>query len=214
MGIVDRINNNLNALYDVHDDPIYKSLICDEDGTIPTTITKPTDIDIGIIASQIEYLRLFSIDSVKQLYIDQATGEFLKYQLEEFFSSLRLEDETDVEWVHRTIATVLQQKVSRASIIFSLRPYSSQEPEITNIIQESAFADFCFADATNSGSYTMADGTLVVWVPAIAENYQSSYFTIKITLYNTTTDDIWTVQNIIQKILAAGISYILVIEYT
>lgn len=214
MGIVDRINNNLKALYDVNDDPIYKSLICDKDGVIPTTITKPTDIDIGAIASPIEYLRLLSIDLITQLYIDEATGEFLKYQLEEFFSSLRLEDETDAEWVQRTIATILQQKVSRASIIYSLRPYSSQEPEITNIIQESAFADYCFADATNSGSYTMDDGTLVNWVPAIAENFQSSFYTIKITLYDTTVDDIWTVQNIIGKILAAGITYILEIQYT
>lgn len=213
MGIVDRINNNLRTLYDVDNDPIYKSLICDKDGTIPGTITKPTDIDIGVIASEIEYLRLLSIDLIDQIYIDEATGEFLKYQLEDFFSSLRLEDETDVEWVQRTIATVLQQKLSRASIIYSLRPYSTQEPEITNVIQDSAFADYSFADVTNSGSYTMDDGTLVFWVPAIAENFQSSFYTIKITLYNTTSDDIWTVQNIIQKMLAAGISYILVIQY-
>lgn len=213
MGIVDRINNNLRTLYDVDNDQIYKSLICDKDGTIPGTITKPTDIDIGVIASGIEYLRLLSIDLIDQLYVDDATGEFLKYQLEDFFSSLRLEDETDVEWVQRTIATVMQQKLSNASIIYSLRPYSSQEPEISNVIQESAFADFSFADVTNSGSYTMADGTLVFWVPAIAENFQSSFYTIKITLYNTSSDDIWTVQNIIQKMLAAGISYILVIQY-
>lgn len=214
MSIQDRINNNLSALYDVNDDLIYKALICDKDGTIPSTITKPTDIDIGVIASQIEYLRLLSICLIQQLYIDDASGEFLKYTLEEFFSSLRLEDETDAEWVQRTIATVLQPKVSNAAIIYSLRPYSSQEPEITNIIQESAFADFCFADAYNSGSYTLPDGTLIIWVPAIAESFQSSYFTLKITLYDTATEDIWTVQNIIRKILAAGISYILVIQYT
>jgi hypothetical protein len=213
MSIIDRTNNNLQALYDT-DDPIYKSLICDKDGTIPSTIAKPTDIDIGAITSQIEYLRRLSIDLVKQLYIDQATAEFLIFQLEEFFNSLRLEDETDTEWVQRTIATVFQPKVSNASIIYSLRPYSSLEPVLTNVIQESAFADFCFADAYNSGSYTMDDGTLVYWLPAIAENYASSFFTIKITLYNTASEDIWTVQNIIVKLLAVGIRYILEIIYT
>jgi len=213
MSITDRTNSNLRTLYNI-EDPIYKSLICDEDGDNPTTITLPTDITLGAITSQIEYLRRLSIDLINQMYIDEATGEFLKYQLEEFFSSFQLEDETDSEWVQRTIATVFQPKVSRASIIYSLRPYSSLEPEITNIIQESAFADFCFADVTSAGSYTMDDGTLVIWVPAIAENYQSSFYTIKITLYDTSLDDIWTVQNILRKVLAAGISYTLVIEYT
>ena len=213
MGIVDRINNNLSTLYDI-EDPIYKSLICDKDGTIPATITKPTDIDIGAIASQIEYLRQLAICLVRQMFIDEATGEFLEFQLNEYFASLQLEDETEAEWVQRAIATVFQQKVSRATIIYSLRPYSTQEPEITNVIQESAFADFSFADVYTSGSYTMADGTLVSWTPAIAENFASSFFTIKITLYNTSSDDIWTVQNILRKILAAGISYILVIQYT
>lgn len=168
MGIVDRINNNLETLFDPENDQIYKSLICDKDGEIPSTITKPTDIDIGAIASEIEYFRLLSIDLIKQLYINQASGKFLKYQLEEYFASLRLEDETDVEWVQRTIANVFQQKVSRASIIFSLRPYSSQEPEITNVIQESAFADFSFADAYDSAtfySYTTIINNVTTWVP-------------------------------------------------
>ena len=123
MGIVDRINNNLSTLYDI-EDPIYKSLICDKDGTIPATITKPTDIDIGAIASQIEYLRQLAICLVRQMFIDEATGEFLEFQLNEYFASLQLEDETEAEWVQRAIATVFQQKVSRATIIYSLRPYN------------------------------------------------------------------------------------------
>jgi hypothetical protein len=60
----------------------------------------------------------------------------------------------------------------------------------------------------------MPDGTIVVWVPAIAENYDSSYFSIQITLYDTDAEDIWTVQDILSKIIAAGISYILIIEST
>jgi hypothetical protein len=211
--ITDRINNNLGALFNIND-PVYKSLICDKDGTIPATITRPTDIDIGAIASQIEYLRFLSITLIKQLYIDQATAEFLKYQLNEFFNSLQLEDESDVEWVNRTIATVFQQKVSRAAIIYWLRPYSSLEPEITNVLTSSAYADFCFADIYTGGTFTMPDGTIVVWVPAIAENYDSSYFSIQITLYDTDAEDIWTVQDILSKIITAGISYILIIEST
>jgi hypothetical protein len=213
MGIVDRINNNLATLYNVENDDIYKSLICDKDGTIPSTITKPTDIDIGAMASQIEYLRLLSIDLVKQIYIDQASGDFLKYQLEEFFNSLRLENETDADWVQRTIDLILKPKVSRASIIYSLRPYSSLEPEITTVTDESAFADVCFADVYNSYSYEL-DGITWFFVPAVAENYQFSFYTVKIILYDTETSDVVTVQNLIENMLAAGISYILVIQST
>jgi len=212
--ITDRINNNLAAIYDTENDVLYKTLISNKNGTIPTTILKPTDIDLGAKASMLEYLRRLSINLVTQMYIDQAEAEFLTYILNNFFDSLQLEDETDSEWIQRVIATVFQNKVSNASIIYYLRPYSTIEPMITNIIQESAYADFSFADAYNSGSYTMSDGTLVVWLPALAENFQSTFFTVKITLYNTATADIWTVQNILRKVLAAGISYILEIQYT
>lgn len=213
--ITDRINNELDALFNTEDDSIYRAVVCDKDGTIPESITDITDIDAGAITNMIEYLRRLSIDLLKQLYIDQASGEFLRYQLETFFSSLQLEDESDVQWVQRTIATVFQQKVSRASIIFSLRPYSSREPEITNIVSESAYADFSFADVYIADKAANPYGTGYVFVlPAVAENYSSSFFTIKITLYNTLSSDIYTIQDILDKVLAAGIDYKLQITYT
>jgi len=213
--ITDRINNSLDALFNVEDDIIYRRLICDKYGTIPAVINKPTDIDIGVIASQIEYLRRLTIDLIKQIYIDQASGEFLRYQLEEFFSSLQLEDETDVEWVQRTIAIVFQHKVSRATIILSLRPYSTQEPIISNVIEDSAYADFSFADIYVKSKSMNPYGTGYVFVfPAVSENYSSAFFTIKITLYDTPFSDIYTVQGILNNIIAAGISYVLQIIYT
>lgn len=213
--ITDRINNSLNTLFDPENDRIYQSLVCDKNGTIPATINKPTDIDIGVFASQVEYLRLLTIDLIKQIYIDQASGEFLKYQLEEFFGSLRLEDETDAEWVQRTIAIVFQHKVSRATIIYSLRPYSTREPIISNVVEDSAYADFSFADVYIKSKSLNPYGTGYVFVfPAITENYSSAFFTIKITLYDTPSSDIFTVQGILDNILAAGISYVLQIIYT
>jgi len=213
--ITDRINSSLDTLYNINDDPIYKALVCDKDGTIPAVINVPTDIDIGCIASQIEYLRRLTIDLIKQIYIDQASGEFLEYQLEDFFGSLRLEDETDVEWVQRTIAIVFQHKVSRATIIYSLRPYSTQEPIISNVVEDSAYADFSFADIYVKSKSMNPYGTGYVFVfPAVTENYSSAFFTIKITLYNTPSSDIYTVQGILNNIFAAGISYVLQIIYT
>lgn len=177
MGIVDRINSNLESLYNT-DDPIYQSFIANKNGTIPSIISKPTDIDIGAIASQIEYLRMLSICLVRQLFLDEASGDFLKYQLNDFFNSLKLEDETDIEWVQRTIATIFSQKVSRATIINALMPYSSQEPIISNIIQESAFADFSFADIYIAGKVTEIETTIrdyTQWEELIQPNTNARY---------------------------------------
>jgi hypothetical protein len=209
--ITDRINQNLEALFNPENDRIFKVLISDNGGTIPLVIDKPTDIDIGAIGSQIEYLRQLSICSLKQMYINQATSDFLKFILNNFFDSLRLTDETDVQWVNRTIATVFAHKVSRATIIYAMRPFSSIEPEIVNVIQDSAYADFSYADVYISDT-TEFDGETVHVFPAIAEDYQSAYFTIKIILYDTQLSDIFTVQDVLDKIIAAGISVILQIN--
>ena len=154
MSVIDRINSNLATLYDV-DDAIYRRLIADNTKTIPASFSKPTDIDIGVIASQIEWLRKISLILIDQLYIDRAASEFLKYQLEEFFFFFCLDNESDVEWVQRTIAKVFQPKVSRAAIIVALRPYSSPaDPKLEGIDQGSGFADFSFADCYNRATFT------------------------------------------------------------
>lgn len=209
--IVERLNNDLKLLFNT-EDPVYKSFICDKDGTIPSTVTKPTDIDIGAIASLKEFLRILSICLLKQIFIDQASEEFLTYTLNEYFGSLRLEGETDEAWIARTISKVFNPKVSRAAIIVALRPFSSQEPEITNISTESAFADFSFADIYISG-YDIVGGETIVVVPAISESFQSSFFSIKVKIFDTPSSQISTVVDLLNNIIAAGIDYILEIEY-
>ena len=211
--IADRINNNLSALFDTDNDPIYQAFISDKNGTNPETISMPTDIDIGTITSPIEYLRRLTVSFVKQLFIDQAEKDFLKYILNNFFDSIQLEDESDEQWIDRVIATVFNQKVSRATIILSMRPFSTQEPEITSVIQESAFADFSYADLYESGKIEI-DGEWFHYLSAIAEDYASAFFTIKVILWDTPSSDIYTVQDILNKIIAAGISVILQINYT
>jgi hypothetical protein len=203
--ITDRINNNLDALFDIENDDIYKSLICDKDGINPVTINVPTDIKLGAITSQIEYLRRLSIDLVKQIYINQTSGEFLIYQLEQFFNSLRLTGESDAQWIARTIATVLQPKVSRASIIYVLRPYSTVEPVIELAYTASAYADFSYASLN-------AEDTAQMVLPDIAGDFDSYYFTFKIILHGTLSSDLYTIYNILAIMVAAGISYILEIR--
>lgn len=203
--ITDKINKNLDTLFDIENDAIYRSLVCDKDGTIPETITIPTDIKIGALASQIEYLRKLSISLAEQIFLDQAEGEFLQYTLNNFFNSLKLSDETDAAWVSRTLASVFRAKVSNASIIYILRPYSSAEPIIEFVYEDSAYADFSYADCyiTDLDQYVL---------PAVAEDYDSEFFTIKIILYDTSDSDLVTVYGILEVMIAAGISYYLEIR--
>ena len=206
--ITDVINNNLTALFNL-EDPVYKALISDKDGTIPVTVTLPTDFDIGVIASEIEYLRQLSINMVNQLFLDKAQSMFLTYILNNFFASLRMTNESDVAWVNRVIASIFSTKLSHASIIFALRPFSSLEPIIENLVADSAFADFSYADIYTSGNYNG-----IFYYAAVAEDMASTYFSLKITLQDTLVNDIYTVQDIIDRIVAAGISVLIQINYT
>lgn len=207
-----RINDSLKAIYNV-DDPIYKAVICDKDGVPDSTIVKPVDFNLGAITNNIEYLRKLSIDLLKQLFIDQASGEFLKYELETFFQSLKLQDETEADWIDRTISLVFQPRVSKASIIYALRPYSSLEPEIVNGGGDSAFADCSFADRTIKYSTTFEGQPFEVY-PAFAQTDSSSYYSIIVILYDTPSNSLYTVSDILNKYIAAGISFTIEIRTT
>lgn len=200
-----RINDGLKTLFNVND-PIYKAIVCDKDGIPEATITKPSDFNLGAITDQLEYLRRLQIDLLKQMFIDQASGEFLKYSLENFFRSLRLQVETDEDWIQRTISLIFQPRVSRASIIFALRPYSSQEPEII-----SGGGDAMFADVSFAGRYkkynTMYNGKNFSVYPSIAQTAGSAFFSIVIILYGTSANQLYSVADLINQYIAAGINY-------
>jgi hypothetical protein len=210
--ITQRINDNLSAFFEP-DDPVYKAFISDIEGVIPETVSKPTDIDIGALASQKEYLRRLSIFLVRQMYLDEAETVILEYVLNTFFQNLRLQNETDSAWVQRTIATVFNHKVSRATLIVALRPFSSREPIITNVTDQSAYGDFSYADVYQRADVEFEGETVFVF-PAIAENSESSDFTIRVLLFDTPSKDIFVVKDILEKIVAAGITVRFLIQVT
>lgn len=208
-----RINDSLRAIYKVDSDPIYKAVICDRDGIPESSIVKPTDFNLGAVANNIEYLRRLGKDLLKQLYINQASGEFLKYELETFFKNLRLQDETEAAWTARTISLVFQPRVSKASIIYALRPYSSIEPEIVQGGGDSAFADVSFADRMTKYTTTFDGETFIVY-PAYAQTESSAFYSIVVILYDTPSASLYTVSDIINKYIAAGISFKIEIRIT
>jgi len=207
MSIGTRINNSLAAIFNTENDDIYKALICNEDGNNPETITKPTDIDLGMMTSQVEYLRRLSIDLAKQLYIDEASGEFLTYTLVEFFDSLQQSGESETEWIQRTISEIFRPKVSRAMIIASTEQYSSQTPIRRDPQTISAYADYSWCDC----SVYDADQACL---PAITMPYDNHYYTFILVLYDVDIDLIETIKGLIRKIIGAGITCILLLEET
>lgn len=201
-----RFNNSLKSVWNI-DDPIYRALICDGDGTIPSIINKPTDIDIGAIAGDIEYLRILSQSLIKQICVDTATSEYLKYTLQKFFGSTQLEGEDEATWIQRVNGIVFSPKVSRASIIYALRPYSPNgEPEIVNTIGDAMFADVSFADRYKRETQTVHGKNFSVY-PAYSQTAESSFYAITVILYGATQSSLFSIVDIIKNMIAAGIYY-------
>lgn len=203
--ITTRINDSLKSLFNI-DDIIYQALICDYTGSIPDTISKPSDIDIGAMASMIEYLRLLSLSLSKQIYMDQSSGEFLTFILDEYMQVPRLTGETDSVWASRAKSVLFQPKVSRAALISLLRPYSSDEPVIINEASNAMYADCSFADRYSAYSTTV-DGSKFSVYPAIAETFNNILFSIIIKLTKTKPEDYSSVTDLLEKSIASGIYY-------
>jgi photosystem II stability/assembly factor-like uncharacterized protein len=176
--------------------------------TSPDGITKPTNIEVGAFAGMLEYFRTFSKSMIDQLYIDKAVPEFLKYQLENFFESYKYIEETNSAWIDRTFSIVFEHKISNASIIYNLRPYSSQEPVISNANSSACFCDFSYCNIYIEE--VIDDGGETVFIfPAILSSFSGILFTFKVTLYDTSPDDIEKVKFILDRFIAAGISYVI-----
>jgi len=208
--ITERINNNLSVIYNIENDDIYNSIICDKDGIIAGTISRPDDIELGAITSQIEYLRILSHSLVDQLYIDQATGLYLKYVLENFFNSIQLPAETESAWIAREIALIFQPRISVGSIISALTSYSDPAPLVERLGYDSGFADRSFADIYDTYVTTYEGDDFYVF-SAKSSEFGSSFFSITITMYNF-TGRVNELINIINAYIAAGITYTLKFE--
>lgn len=200
-----QINNNLEAFFDT-DDETYKLFFSDKLAEYPTIINKPTDLEIGFTASIWEYTRILSKNLVNQLFWEKSDDKFLRIFLENYFSTPRLEGESNSDWIERVIVKVLRPKVSKASIINALRPFSSQEPKVENSVSGGMFAGFSFASRYTSyfGDFNGEEKKVF---PAIAQSSDFSIFSITVTLYDTATNDILSAIDTIEETIAAGITY-------
>jgi hypothetical protein len=208
-----QIIQNLSAFFDSEDE-FFKIFFADTDGTIPAIINKPTDLEIGFTASIWEYTRRLSIDLEKQMYLDKASEDFLKFMLVNFFDTPRLENESLEAWVARVISKVLMPKVSKAAIIYALREFSSPDADIIGSISSGMFAGSSFASRYKSFSGNFPGIGLKQVFPAIVRSYSFSLYFMTIVVYNVQPQDILSVVGIIEEVIAAGIGYTLEVKST
>ena len=202
-----RINNALSPFFETND-PLYKALICGGTGDLVPSATTPTGFDIGAVGSMLEYLRVLVVSLAQQIYLDKAEGAFLDLFLDEYFGIRRNTGETDAAWVARVQNTVFTPRVSRAAIIYALRDFSTQEPQIAPGSDNVAFAGLSFAGRLKNYRIDYRGSPFHVFA-AYAANMESTMFCILITLFYSGTPNLFLIMDTIDKMLAAGISYIL-----
>lgn len=167
-------------------------------------VLKPTDYNIGVIASILEYLRQSDKEFVLQLYLDKAVGEWLDYIAIERFGIMRLDGETPEQWVDRIIDIIIGPKLSKAAIIYNTRKFSVDEPAIVEGI-DGAFCDVSFEGYYKESFFDSERGKWVI--PAIIQDLSSDEFYFRLYLTGTTESDIMNVVNTVDRIKAAGIEY-------
>ncbi len=143
--ITKTLNKYLQAKLDV-DHPIYKALIANKDNVVPPNPDNPSDLDIGAIANNLEWLRLLSKGLLNQLNWNDASTKYLNLTFHEHLGIVRYAGENDADYVQRVVNFMVAPKVSEASIIFYMIPYSS--PGFPQLITggETAFSDVSYSD--------------------------------------------------------------------
>jgi hypothetical protein len=209
MGNITKIlNKYLIAKFDVKH-PIYKALVANEDNIIPPDPQNPSELDIGAIANDIEWLRLLSKGLLNQLDWNKASTKYLNLTFHKHLGIVRYEGENDTGYVARVVNFIIAPKVSETAIRKYTIPYSS--PGLPEIITggETAFADVTFSDNyTEFQNQTPGSPEFNHYIfPAIATNgFEAAYFLI-LQLQNTDPDKINEVVDIVNRWIAGGIRY-------
>lgn len=208
------VNKYLRALYDIEHE-IYKSVISDENGIASPTVNNPMDYNIGAIAGVLEWNRNLTLSLINQLFLNQATGKFLNLQAHDQIGIVRYYGESDVDYAKRVADFIIAPKISPASIIYYLRPYSEDEPIILEGRQDSMFADVSFSDNITEFQIETPGQYFEHWVsPAIAGSAATLSYYFIVILKNTLSGDVQKVMDIIDRWVASGINYEVQITYS
>lgn len=204
MNVTEQINEYLKALYDL-DDPVYKSVYADRDGTPNPTINDPNDFNLGAVANVLEWNRQLGLCLVDQIFINKASTKYLREILEKNIGIIRYPGESDADYLARAQNFIIGRKVSKAAIIFSMRQYSSTEPVIQEGNFDVAYADVSYSDVYSS--FQLVSPTTDWVLPALSanENETSFFFVLKLT--DTDPNDFVKVIDTLNRLVAAGVAY-------
>lgn len=202
------LDKYLRALHNTSD-PVYKSLVSDIDGVPEITINDPMDFNNGAIAGCLEWIRQLSIGLLKQICLSTAEGKYLDYMVHNHINLVKFQNETDTAYRERVRNYIIAPKISRASIIYYSRPFSSPgEPQILDGVDDAAFADVSFSDVYTSFQNQGLGLENNYWVfPALTTSISGSAYFFVLRLENTVSSDIVKVVDLIDRWIAAGIAY-------
>jgi hypothetical protein len=211
MKIVDQINKDLAAVFSKND-PVYRSLIADYTGVPAPVISTPMDLNMGALASVVEWNRRLTKSLIKMLFFDTAQGVFLSMIVSDHLGIVRGSGESDADYQRRVTEIILGHKVSPTAIINALVPYSFPNRPLLYEGQEgSAYADQSFSDVYTEFqvvSPVMRDE----WVfPAVTMALAGSIYSITVLLENTPNTSIPLVLDLLDRLVVAGVDYTLIV---
>jgi len=215
MGTIAQEFNTMLAAFFNKDDLVYQSVFCNEYNTPETSPVNPEDMNIGAVASMIEYNRRLSLSLIKQLFLDQAEGIYLNLIAQNYLDIARAQSESDADYRARIVELILGHKVSPAAIIYTMRKYSSQEPEIYEGKQNSAYASLSYAGVYSNFKITSGLPHLIdtFVFPAVTLLIEDEAFKFILFLWDTASGDIPLVIDTLNQFIAAGVTYEVRIQY-
>jgi len=211
--LAQRFADLLTAIYDADDDE-FKNFLVDIDGVPAGIITQPQDYNIGAIGSTLEWLRRLSLDLLDQIYVHLATTEYVTFALEDFLGIYRYAGETDVELIERVRILLFEHKMSVPAIIEHTRRFSSPgPPAILEGGAIMAYADVSFSDVYSSWQNQTPGPEFDYWIfPAIAASGSGTAYYFMLVLQNTGATDLVEAVDLVNKLIAAGVYYEILVE--
>jgi len=204
--------NLLSAVYNLSGSVI-KSLFVDLDGT-PGAITQPMDYNIGAIGSTLEWLRRLTLDLVDQLFLDIADPEYVSFTIEDFLGIGRYDGETDADLIDRVKILLFGQKMTVPAIIEHCSRFSTPgPPSISEGGAVMAYADVSYSDVYGSWQNQTPGPEFDYWIfPAMSSSGAGQSYYFILTLQNTGSQEIVQAVDLVNKLIAAGVDYDIIIE--
>lgn len=207
-------NNPANALRELlqlwdWNDALFKAVVSNPDGVPSLTPVNPTDFNRGEIANLLEYNAALAASYLEQLNPSTAIDKYLEFALQDVCGIIRYPGELQADYIERVKNVMFGFKCSCAAIVYYVSQYSSPQPpeciEGPNLIM---YSDVSFSDVYIDFQIVTAGLEFGYWVwPAIPGDGPGTGFFFLLILYNTPSNELAEVVDIVNRVKAGGINY-------